>query len=687
MRHSFIYIASLLLVVLGSCVKHDLEPDLAVRSGKVVRTFLETPATKADLALGSADGYTNPSPVVEALPMEKDSTVGSQDVKFPYRDEVYEREQATKVTIANNGSMAFSYGDKIAYCISNGSSTSYNVSTIDLTEGGFPESLPSGYSRCNYAIYPASARGTNYTAPTVVYADTYDLDDATDEETFSWAPMVGRNNGESVSFYHVGGVLRLKCTLIPAGAARIRVTFNGMSYVTGTYSVSNPGTTSASTALVSGSRNYVEFTKDSFGNKTTMNIPLPSGSYADCTGITVEVFNGSGTSLGSQTCSWWLKEVVRGSGLKLSLLLGEVAIYNAAQTLWKGNTFNYVGGVSGDGVTWSSSNTSVATVDQSGVVTAIGKGEADIILTVEEVGKSVSCKVYVNQVTGINIAGAAYPVAVGYSTVLEYGINVSINGGGKKYGSVPSVTYTLSSSNSNIVRVDGPKTLYGAGIGSATVTASIPANSYGVHSAFISSYTYNVNYLVTVDVVGSISSPSNAIFVGDGDLRTGYSTIDNYDALPHASVSSVTTSFVAYVTRNGTTWTCTSASQLSNRLLACGATYVSVVLYTEYYYGIKESYGGSGKYCWDYNSQEGIHSEEYNTNSNSTDFNFTSTLNVTHTGHINFNCHLYIYTEGDIALWSYYNNNVAEDGINYMKPTKGTALKSGLYNGWCWIND
>ena len=528
MRHSFIYIASLFLVVLGSCVKHDLEPDLAVRSGKVVRTFLETPATKADLALGSADGYTNPSPVVEALPMEKDSTVRFQDVKFPYRDEVYEREYATKVTIANNGSMAFSYGDKIAYCISNGSSTSYNVSTIDLTEGGFSESLPSGYSRCNYAIYPASARGTNYTAPTVVYADTYDLDDATDEETFSWAPMVGRNNGESVSFYHVGGVLRVNCDLIPVGTAKIRVTFNGMSYVTGTYSVSNPGTSSASTTLSSGNRNYVEFTKDSFGFNATLNIPLPSGDYSSCTAVTFTSYNSGGTELSSQVVSWWLKEVGRGCGYKMSVQVGSFEITNNPMAIWKGETFSYTAS-SPATVTWSSSNTAVATVNQSGLITALGIGESEITITIPGTSYSASCMVYVNELTGIRFLSSSYKVVKGGSRGVAFeGI---INNNGTKYGPV-NITYStrpmsiipktvISSANTGIVTVSPENYsegnyVNGINFGSTTLTINLPANSYGTHAAFSASASITVDDYVVIGLNLVSRSPSSLV------LEPGY---------------------------------------------------------------------------------------------------------------------------------------------------------------------
>ena len=51
-------------------------------------------------------------------------------------------------------------------------------------------------------------------------------------------------------------------------------------------------------------------------------------------------------------------------------------------------------------VTWKSSNTAVATVDDNGKVTGVAAGEATITVTTEEGGKTATCKVTVSDLQG-----------------------------------------------------------------------------------------------------------------------------------------------------------------------------------------------------------------------------------------------------------------------------------------------
>ena len=78
-----------------------------------------------------------------------------------------------------------------------------------------------------------------------------------------------------------------------------------------------------------------------------------------------------------------------------------VTISDEALTLYKGQTATLQAevspfGVQPDGVTWSSSNEAVATVNKNGIVTAVGKGDAVITATsVKDDTKSASCAVTV----------------------------------------------------------------------------------------------------------------------------------------------------------------------------------------------------------------------------------------------------------------------------------------------------
>ena len=223
----------------------------------------------------------------------------------------------TKVDISSsNGAASWTIGDQIVLCESNGVHTKWLYGDVDVETSEVTVTLDDGYSRVNYAIYPASAATSNFTTPTVVYADSYSMDGVVNPETFSMAPMVAINSGQ-LNFYHVGAVLRLSLHYIPLGTRKIRVTFNGMTYVTGTYSVLNPGTASASTSVTSGSHNYVEYTKSTdFELDTTLNIPLPIGDYSSCTGLTIGYYDASASLSFSHAAEFSYMSLVRASGKK-----------------------------------------------------------------------------------------------------------------------------------------------------------------------------------------------------------------------------------------------------------------------------------------------------------------------------------------------------------------------------------
>ena len=185
----------------------------------------------------------------------------------------------TKVNIDGvSGNSTWSSGDEIAYCISNGSNNLYNIAVIDASASEFTPDIPAGYERAYYAIYPSSARGTNFSTPTVVYGSSYNLS-GKNAETYSFAPMVGNNTGDDIYFYHVGGLLRFKFSGVDSSTTKIVVTFDGVENICGTYSVTSPGTTNALTHLSSGSGNVITFNNISVsGGIAWLNIPIPSGT-------------------------------------------------------------------------------------------------------------------------------------------------------------------------------------------------------------------------------------------------------------------------------------------------------------------------------------------------------------------------------------------------------------------------
>ena len=113
-------------------------------------------------------------------------------------------------------------------------------------------------------------------------------------------------------------------------------------------------------------------------------------------------------------------------------------------------------------LSWSSSNTSVATVSQSGLVTAKASG-ATIITVRTDNGKSDDCLVTVTQ-------SAASPTSVSVTpTSLSLEVNQTANLTATVYPSNATTSLTWSSSNTNVAKVSGGK-VTAVGAGSCVIT-------------------------------------------------------------------------------------------------------------------------------------------------------------------------------------------------------------------------
>ena len=116
-------------------------------------------------------------------------------------------------------------------------------------------------------------------------------------------------------------------------------------------------------------------------------------------------------------------------------------------------------------VTWKSSNTAVATVSSSGVVTAVGNGTATITATTKSGGKTTSCTVTVNIIpTGVslNYTTASYTSS---GATLQLVATVSPSNAVNK-------NVIWKSSNESVAAVDANGLVTTKGNGIATITAT-----------------------------------------------------------------------------------------------------------------------------------------------------------------------------------------------------------------------
>lgn len=120
-------------------------------------------------------------------------------------------------------------------------------------------------------------------------------------------------------------------------------------------------------------------------------------------------------------------------------------------------------------VTWSSSNTGVATVSGSGLVTAVGSGTANITVSATINGSiyNATCTVSVSApyypVTDISLDQSSLALDKGTSTTLHATVTPSY---------ATNRTVTWSSSNTDVATVSGSGTVTAVGPGTAVITAS-----------------------------------------------------------------------------------------------------------------------------------------------------------------------------------------------------------------------
>jgi hypothetical protein len=154
-------------------------------------------------------------------------------------------------------------------------------------------------------------------------------------------------------------------------------------------------------------------------------------------------------------------------------------------------------------VTWSSSNESVATVEQNGKISAVGVGEATITVTTTDGGKTATCKVIVNKKAGaISYATASVNKTFGDANFTN---ELTKTGDG---------TVTYSSSDTKVAEVNattGEVTIKGNG--EATITATVTDSPTYTYATKTASYKINVT---AVKVPDPTINPSDN-YENDGD--------------------------------------------------------------------------------------------------------------------------------------------------------------------------
>ena len=162
-------------------------------------------------------------------------------------------------------------------------------------------------------------------------------------------------------------------------------------------------------------------------------------------------------------------ELVFGNTPDAGVSAESVSLNSSSETLDAGETVQLSATVlpadaTNKNVSWSSSNTLVATVSSTGYVTAVSPGSATITVTTLSGGHTDECDITVNavEVTGVSLNSTSAELDINESLTLSATVTPS---------NASDLSITWSSSNDNIAIVNSSGVVTGVGEGQATITA------------------------------------------------------------------------------------------------------------------------------------------------------------------------------------------------------------------------
>ena len=172
-------------------------------------------------------------------------------------------------------------------------------------------------------------------------------------------------------------------------------------------------------------------------------------------------------------------------------------------------------------VVWSSSNTKVATVDNNGLVKAVGNGETIITVKTVEGGKTANCTVKVRTApTGVSLNVSTLNLNSGAGAQLSATVSP---------GTASNKSVTWSSSNTAVAKVNGSGYVTAVGNGTATITVRT-AEGGKVANCIV---TVNIPYIA----VTSVDITNEKSFVVDINGTTSKTLQCTYNVLPSTATN------------------------------------------------------------------------------------------------------------------------------------------------------
>ncbi len=358
----------------------------------------------------------------------------------------------------------------------------------------------------------------------------------------------------------------------PAAVASVTVTPSSLSGTVGQTGQLTAVVTDANGNTMTGQT--ITWTSSNSGVATVNASGLVSAVGAGSATITASTGGKSGTASVTVTTVAPVVASVTVSPSSVSNSVGQTAQLTAAAKDGSGNT------MTGQSITWSSSNSSVATVNGSGLVSSVGVGTATITATSS--GKSGTASVTVAAaapvVGSVTVTPAALTGTVGQTGQLT-AVVTDANG-----NTMTGQTITWTSSKTSVATVNGSGLVTAVSAGTATITASTSGKS-GTASVTVAAAAPVVASVTVApssvsNSVGQTAQLSAVVKDGSGNTMTGQSITWSSS---NSSVATVNTSGVVTSVAAGTATITASSSGKSGTVsvtVAAAAPVVASVIVT-----------------------------------------------------------------------------------------------------------
>ena len=286
-----------------------------------------------------------------------------------------------------------------------------------------------------------------------------------------YSPTAGKDSFSVCDYYN-------NCTSvtvnIDAAASELIKSVTGVT-ISPTSATLNVGSTKLFTATVSPSdatNKAVNWTSSNTSVATVDSNGLVTAKSAGSATITVTTIDGGYKKTANVTVSTQTPSTIKVQSVSLDRYI--VTLETGSKTHLTASI--YPSDATNKGVTWTSSNTNVATVDSNGNITGVSPGAASITVKTNDGGFTATANVSVSNpkpttvsVTGVSLNSSSINTTIGQTIVLSATVAPS-NATNKE------VTWT--SSNTNVATVDSTGKVTAKSVGNATITVTTKDGNY-----------------------------------------------------------------------------------------------------------------------------------------------------------------------------------------------------------------